>query len=69
MATSSRNAKKSIKNQLIEEAAGKCANPGCPNRLVQFHHIREWAVCRTHDAAHMIAIATVDRPGAAYTSA
>jgi hypothetical protein len=43
--------------ELLRAAAGyKCANPGCPNRLVELHHIREWAVYRTHDKEHMIAI-------------
>jgi hypothetical protein len=44
------------KRALVREAGGKCANPGCPNRLTELHHIREWAVYRTHDAEHMIAI-------------
>lgn len=41
---------------LFEEAGRKCANPGCPNRLVELHHIREWHVYQTHDARHMIAL-------------
>ena len=45
-----------MKRLLIEQAAGKCANPGCPNRLVELHHIREWHIYQTHDAEHMIAI-------------
>jgi hypothetical protein len=45
-----------IKMQLINEAGNKCANPGCPNTLTEFHHIREWAVYKTHDQKHMIAI-------------
>jgi hypothetical protein len=44
------------KRALIREAGRKCANPGCPNRLTDLHHIREWAVYRTHDAEHMIAV-------------
>jgi hypothetical protein len=30
--------------------------PGCPNQLVEIHHIHEWHVYQTHDASHMIAI-------------
>jgi hypothetical protein len=45
-----------MKRTLIEQAGGKCANPGCPNRLVELHHIHEWHVYQTHDAEHMIAI-------------
>lgn len=44
------------KKRLRAEAGGKCANPGCPTKRTQIHHIREWAVYRTHDEAHMIAI-------------
>lgn len=44
------------KRKLITEAGGKCANPGCPNVLVEIHHIREWHIYRTHDPEHMIAI-------------
>jgi len=44
------------KRALVREAGGKCANPGCPNQITDLHHIRRWAVYRTHDAAHMIAV-------------
>jgi hypothetical protein len=44
------------KRILYGEAGNKCANPGCPHRLVELHHIREWHVYQTHDAKHMIAI-------------
>jgi hypothetical protein len=44
------------KRQLRNEAGGKCANPGCSTRRTEIHHIREWAVYHTHDAAHMIAV-------------
>lgn len=47
---------RATKRALVREAGGKCANPGCPNRLTEFHHVREWAVYRTHDAGHMIAV-------------
>jgi hypothetical protein len=45
-----------IREKLIEEAGGKCANPGCANRRTEAHHIREWAVYETHNAKDMIAI-------------
>lgn len=45
-----------IKEQLVREAGGKCANPGCPNLRTNFHHIINWAVYQTHDAQHMIAV-------------
>lgn len=48
--------KASHKSRLIAEAGDKCANPGCPNVLVELHHIREWHVYRTHDPDHMIAL-------------
>lgn len=48
--------KSDLIEQLIQEAAGKCANPGCANRLVVFHHIKQWHICKTHDKAQMIAI-------------
>jgi hypothetical protein len=45
-----------IKRKLILEAGRKCANPGCPSRLIEIHHIKEWHVYKTHDEAHMIAV-------------
>lgn len=45
-----------IRRELVEQAGGKCANPGCPNRLIEFHHIQEWAIYHTHDENHMIAL-------------
>jgi hypothetical protein len=45
-----------LKEQLRDEAGGKCANPGCPARRTHLHHIRDWAVYRTHDGKHMVAI-------------
>jgi hypothetical protein len=45
-----------IKRVLLDQAGYKCANPGCPNSLTEFHHIHEWRVYQTHDAEHMIAI-------------
>ncbi|WP_379968285.1 HNH endonuclease signature motif containing protein [Ectobacillus sp. sgz5001026] len=46
-----------IKLNLIEEAGWKCANPGCSvTSRFEIHHIKEWAVYKTHDEKHMIAI-------------
>jgi len=45
-----------IKRKLILEAGNKCANPGCPNKIIEIHHIKEWHVYKTHDGDHMIAI-------------
>jgi SEC-C motif/HNH endonuclease len=44
------------KEQLVREAGGKCANPGCSAWRTHLHHIREWAVYKADDAEHMIAI-------------
>lgn len=46
----------SMKRALVDQVGGKCANPGCSNRLIELHHIREWHVYQTHDADHMIAV-------------
>jgi hypothetical protein len=56
MANFTRRIPKTIKSQLRDEAGGKCANPGCANWRVHFHHIQHWAVYKTHDASKMIAI-------------
>ena len=45
-----------VKKALVDEAHGKCANPGCPNTLTEMHHIKEWCVYKVHDKDHMIAI-------------
>jgi hypothetical protein len=45
-----------MKTVLIEESGNKCANPGCNNYRVHIHHIKEWAVYRTHDSEHLIAV-------------
>jgi hypothetical protein len=41
---------------LLREVDFKCANPGCANVLLDFHHLKEWHVHKTHDAAEMIAV-------------
>jgi hypothetical protein len=48
--------KATVKRDLISEAGGKCANPGCANRLIEIHHIHEWHIVKQHDPDHMIAI-------------
>ncbi|MCW6512519.1 HNH endonuclease signature motif containing protein [Lichenifustis flavocetrariae] len=48
--------KKSLKAELIAEAGGKCANPGCSNWRVHFHHIEHWSAYQTDDANIMIAV-------------
>ena len=48
--------KPSVKRALIDEAGGKCANPGFPNILTEIHHIRDWHVYFIHDPDHLIAI-------------
>lgn len=45
-----------IKRQLVAEAGGKCANPGCTNQRTEIHHIAEWAVYKRHDTEEMVAI-------------
>jgi SEC-C motif/HNH endonuclease len=45
-----------LKQRLVDEAGGKCANPGCSAYRTQIHHIKEWAVYATHDEKEMIAI-------------
>jgi hypothetical protein len=56
VATRQRKVPKSLKAQLIKQAGDKCANPGCSNWRVHLHHIQHWAVYKTHDGKHMIAI-------------
>ena len=56
VAKQQRNVPKSLKAQLIKDAGDKCANPGCSNWRVHLHHIKHWAVYKTHDGKHMIAI-------------
>ncbi len=45
-----------LKQRLIAEAGGKCANPGCASFRTQIHHMKKWAVYATHNEEHMIAI-------------
>jgi hypothetical protein len=45
-----------LKRKIIEKAGGKCANPGCSNWRVHIHHIKHWALYKSHNAADMIAL-------------
>jgi len=56
MAERQRKIKPAQKRALIAEAGDKCANPGCANWRVHIHHIKHWAVYKTHDTDHMIAV-------------
>jgi hypothetical protein len=51
-----RNVRADVKRALIEEAGGKCANPGCAERLLELHHIEQWHVYHTHNPDEMIAL-------------
>jgi HNH endonuclease len=44
------------KEALRAQAGGKCANPGCPAKRTQLHHIRERAIYQSHDKEHLIAV-------------
>lgn len=56
MAQHQRKIDPKLKRLLIERAGNKCANPGCSNWRVHIHHIKHWAIYKTHFAEHMIAI-------------
>jgi hypothetical protein len=43
-----------VKRGILDFAGGKCANPGCPSRLTNFHHIDEWHIYQTHDPNRMV---------------
>lgn len=56
MATVQRRIPTDLRKHLIDEAGGKCANPGCSNWKVHIHHIKQWSIYKSHEQAHMIAI-------------
>lgn len=56
MTASRKKVPPAVRKALVEEAGGKCANPGCANRRVHLHHIHEWHVYGTHDEKHMVAL-------------
>lgn len=45
-----------VKAALRAESGGSCSNPGCPNVVVEMHHIKEWAVYQAHSAEDMICL-------------
>lgn len=56
MAQKRQKIRRAIVDKLVLEAGCKCANPGCATRRTHIHHIKEWAIFKTHDAQHMVAI-------------
>lgn len=56
MAEYSRNVPAAIKKKVLNQASNQCANPGCPYRITEIHHIKEWAIYKTHDEKDMIAL-------------
>lgn len=51
-----RNIPPKLRKALIEEAGGKCSNPGCASSLVEIHHIEKWHIVKCHDEVDMVAI-------------
>lgn len=45
-----------LKQQLVDDAGGKCANPGCASYRTHIHHINEWAIYESHEAKDMVAV-------------
>lgn len=56
MAGEARSISRKIREVLLNESNGKCANPGCNNSRVEIHHIRQWSIYKAHDSEHMIAV-------------
>ncbi|KAE9640687.1 HNH endonuclease [Pseudomonas sp. PB103] len=56
MAVIARRIPRKIREGLLHESNGKCANPGCNNSRVEIHHIRQWSIYKAHDSEHMIAV-------------
>ncbi|MBK5517962.1 HNH endonuclease [Pseudomonas sp. TH10] len=56
MAENARRIPRKIREKILDDAGGKCANPGCDNSRLEIHHIKQWAVYKTHDDKHMIAV-------------
>lgn len=52
----SRKIPQKLKINLLEAAGNKCSNPGCFNTIIEYHHIREWAVVKSHNEHDMIAV-------------
>lgn len=51
-----RKLKANLKRELVAQAGGKCANPGCASWSRHIHHIKHWAVYKNHNASDMIAL-------------
>ena len=51
-----RKVPETIKRILYEQAGNKCANPGCANWRTHIHHIKHWAVYRSHETPDLIAV-------------
>lgn len=51
-----RDIPKQLRRQLIKEAGDKCANPGCSNWRTHIHHVKRWAIFKTHVSDDMIAV-------------
>ncbi|MBV7569649.1 HNH endonuclease [Pseudomonas sp. PDM27] len=56
MASEARSIPRKTRERLLYEAGGICANPGCGNSRVEIHHIQQWAIYKSHDSSHMIAV-------------
>lgn len=56
MASHTRRIPTALKRQLVDELGGKCANPGCSSGSSHIHHIKHWAVYKSHDESEMIAL-------------
>lgn len=48
--------KASVKRAIVDEAGGKCANPGCLNWRTHIHHIQHWAVYQSDAPEILIAV-------------
>lgn len=48
--------KGAVKRAIVDEAGGKCANPGCLNWRTHIHHIKHWAVYQSDAPEILIAV-------------
>ncbi len=46
----------SVKRGILKAAGGKCANPGCASRLINFHHMDQWHIHHRHNPDRMVPI-------------
>ena len=56
MAIEKRSIPRKIREGLLHESNGRCANPGCNNSRAEIHHIRKWSIYKAHNSEHMIAV-------------